>query len=69
AADPGAKIAGQYDAPLKLAGVKTPMELSARTSYVIAPSGEVVFAYDNLDASDHVNQTLNAVKAWRAKHK
>ena len=69
AADPGAKIAGQYDAPLKMAGLKTPMELSARTSYVIAPSGEVVFAYDNLDASDHVNQTLNAVKAWRAKHK
>jgi peroxiredoxin len=69
AADPGAKIAKQYDAPLKMAGVVVPRDLSARTSYVIAPSGEVVFAYDNLDASDHVNQTLGAVKAWRAKHK
>jgi peroxiredoxin len=69
AADPGAKIARQYDAPLKLAGVTVPKDLSARTSYVIAPDGQVVFAYDNLDASDHVNQTLGAVKAWRAKHK
>jgi peroxiredoxin Q/BCP len=67
AADPGAKIANQYDAPLKMAGMKTPMELSARTSYVIAQNGNVVFAYDNLDASDHVNQTLTAVKALNAK--
>ena len=67
AADPGAKIANQYDAPLKMAGIKTPMELSARTSYVIAQNGTVVFAYDNLDASDHVNQTLTAVKALKGK--
>jgi peroxiredoxin Q/BCP len=67
AADPGAKIANQYDAPLKMAGMKTPMELSARTSYVIAQNGNVVFAYDNLDASDHVNQTLTAVKALNGK--
>ena len=67
AADPGAKIANQYDAPLKMAGMKTPMELSARTSYVIDKKGNVVFAYDNLDASDHVNQTLSAVKALNGK--
>ncbi|MEO8115452.1 MAG: peroxiredoxin [Phenylobacterium sp.] len=69
AADPGAKIARAYDAPLKVAGVVVPKDLSARTSYVIAPDGTVVFAYDNLDASDHVGQTLAAVKAWRAKHR
>jgi peroxiredoxin len=68
AADPGAKIAKEYDAPLKMAGVKMPADLSARTSYVVAPDGKVVFAYSNLDASDHVNQTLAAVKAWKAKH-
>jgi peroxiredoxin len=68
AADPGAKIAKEYDAPLKMAGMKVPGDLSARTSYVIAPDGKVVFAYSNLDASDHVNQTLAAVKAWKAKH-
>ena len=67
AADPGAVIANQYDAPLKMAGMKTPMELSARTSYVIDKKGNVVFAYDNLDASDHANQTLTAVKALNGK--
>ena len=68
AADPGAKIAKAYDAPLKMAGITAPGDLSARTSYVVAPDGKVVFAYSNLDASDHVNQTLAAVKAWKAKH-
>ena len=69
AADPGAKIAKQYDAPLKLAGITVPKDLSARTSYVIAPDGKIIFAYDNLDASDHVSQTLGAVTAWRAKQR
>jgi peroxiredoxin len=68
AADPGAKIAKLYDAPLRMAGMTMPMDLSARTSYVIAPEGKVVFAYSNMDATGHVDQTLAAVKAWRAKH-
>ena len=33
----------------------------------IDKKGNVVFAYDNLDASDHVNQTLTAVKALNGK--
>ena len=69
AADPGAKIAKIYDAPLKVAGVKAPTDLSARTSYVIAPDSTVLLAYDNLKADDHVNQTLTALKAWKAKQK
>jgi peroxiredoxin len=68
AADPGAKIAKEYDAPLKMAGLAAMGDLSSRTSYVIAPDGKVLSAYSNLDPSDHVNQTLSAVKAWRAKH-
>ena len=71
AADPGAAIAKQYDAPLAIpdgkGGTRAIEGMSARTSYVIAKNGNVVFAYDNLDASDHVNQTLNAVKALNAK--
>ena len=58
ASDPGAKIAGQYDAILK----QKP-EWSDRTSYVIAPSGSIAFAYSNLDPKEHVSQTLKAVKA------
>lgn len=68
AADPGAKIAKAYDAPLKMAGITLPTDLSARTSYVVAPDGKIISAYSNMDASDHVNQTLAALKAWRDKH-
>ncbi len=62
AADPGAKIARQYDSVL----VVKP-DWSDRTSYVIAPNGQVLHAYSKMDPSDHVNQTLAAVKAYNAK--
>jgi thioredoxin-dependent peroxiredoxin len=68
AADPGAKIAKEYDSPLKMAGMSMPMDLSARASYVIAPDGKVISTYSNMAADDHVNQTMTALKAWRAKH-
>ena len=54
--------------PLKMAGMAMPMDLSSRTSYVIAPDGTVISAYNNMAADDHVNQTMNSLKAWRAKH-
>ena len=54
---------------MKMAGIKAPVDISARTSYVIAPDGTVLLAYDNLKADDHVNQTLSALKAWKAKQK
>jgi len=58
AADPGAKIAKQYDAIL----AQKP-EWSDRTSYVISPSGSIVHVYSNLDPKEHVKQTLDALKA------
>ena len=58
AADPGAKIAKQYDAILSMKP-----EWSDRTSYVIAPSGSIVHVYSNLDPKEHVKETLDAVKA------
>ncbi len=61
-ADPGAKIARQYDAIL----VAKP-DWSDRTSYVISPKGEILHAYSKLDPSEHVAQTLGAVKAYNAK--
>jgi len=60
AADPGAKIAAQYDAIL----AQKP-EWSNRTSYVIAPSGSIVHVYSNLDPNEHVKETLAAVKALK----
>ena len=57
AADTGAKIAGQYDAIL----AQKP-EWSNRTSYVIASTGEIVHVYSDLNPTEHVKQTLDAVK-------
>ena len=62
AADQGAKIAKQYDAIL----AQKP-EWSNRTSYVIAPSGEIAHVYSDLNPSKHVRETLDAVKALK-KH-
>jgi peroxiredoxin Q/BCP len=62
AADPGARIARQYDSVL---AVKP--DWSDRTSYVIAPNGTILHAYSKLDPSDHVAQTLAAVKAYNTK--
>ena len=58
AADPGAKIAGKYDAILD----KKP-EWSDRTSYVIDRSGKIVHVHSDLNPNRHVAETLAAVKA------
>ena len=58
AADPGAKIAREYDAILD----KKP-DWSDRTSYVISPSGAIVHVYSDLNPTKHVDETLAAVKA------
>jgi peroxiredoxin len=65
AADPDASIAARYDSKINI-----PLygKLSARTSYVIAPDGKVIFAYDALKPDQHVALTLDALKQWRAKH-
>ena len=60
AADPGVKIAKEYDAVLALKP-----SWSNRTSYVIAPSGEIAYVYSDLNPKDHVRETLDAVKALR----
>jgi peroxiredoxin Q/BCP len=57
AADPGAKIAKQYDAVLPMKP-----DWSNRTSYLIAPDGKVVAVYSDLDPKQHVQQMLDAVK-------
>jgi len=57
AADPGAKIAAQYDAIL----AKKP-EWSDRTSYLVDRSGRIAAVYSDLDPKQHVQQMLDAVK-------
>jgi peroxiredoxin Q/BCP len=63
AADPGAKIAEDYKSTLAIYPGH-----SDRTSYVIAPTGKVIFVYSNLGAEQHVTKTLEALKAYRTTH-
>ena len=58
ASDPGAKIAKSYDATLMVRP-----GWSSRTSYVISKNGQVADVYSSLDPTDHVANTLAAVKA------
>lgn len=64
ASDADQKIMKAYDAVL----ARKP-ELADRTSYVIAPDGKIIFSYTNLDPSNHVALTMQAVKDWRDTHK
>ena len=43
-------------------------DISNRTSFVIAPDGKIIYVYSALDPAGHVTGTMDAVKAWRAKH-
>jgi thioredoxin-dependent peroxiredoxin len=42
---------------------------SNRTSYVIAPDGRIIYAYSDLNWRNHVTNTLNAVREWRARQR
>lgn len=64
AADPGAKIAAQYDTAVKMQG-KT---MSDRTSYVIAPDGKILMSYTDRNPDQHIQKALAAVKQYRSAH-
>jgi len=63
AADPKLSIAKSYDSTLAIYPGH-----SNRTSYVITPDHKVLFAYSAMDPSKHVEETMDALKAWRATH-
>ena len=64
AADPDQSIMKSYDAIL---AVKP--EYADRTSYVISPSGEIIYTYTDLQPDKHVENTLDALRKWAAGHK
>lgn len=63
AADTRQSVMKAYDAVLA-----AHPQYANRTSYVIAPDGTIVYTYTSLDPSLHVQNTLNALKTWRADH-
>jgi peroxiredoxin len=64
-ADPEAKVIRAYRALMLDVG---PMTFSNRISYVIAPDGKIVMAYQDSSPEPHIEKTLAAVRQWRAEH-
>ena len=58
ASDHDTAIAKKYDAKL------TAMPMADRISYVISPNGKVVYNYQSLNPSRHVEKTLSALKEF-----
>jgi peroxiredoxin Q/BCP len=44
-------------------------EYANRTSYVIAPTGVVIYSYTAMKPDQHVENTMAAVRKWQADHK
>ena len=63
AADPDQHIMRSYDAVLA-----AKPEYANRTSYVISPSGRIIYAYTDLQPDKHVENTLDALRKWNAGH-
>jgi thioredoxin-dependent peroxiredoxin len=63
ASDADQKITKSYDAVLAIKP-----EYANRTSYVIAPTGKIIYEYTALDPDGHVAKTLAAVEKWKADH-
>ena len=64
ASDSSQGIMKSYDAVMQLRP-----EYANRVSYVIAPNGKVVYNYQSLNPSRHVEKTLAALKDWSQSKK
>lgn len=64
AADGDQRIMKAYDAVMM--GF---LAYANRTSYVIAPNGHIIYEYTALDPSNHVENTLAAIRKWKSKQK
>ena len=64
ASDADGKIMKAYDSVLA-----DHPEYANRTSYVIAPTGKIIYSYTAMDPDQHVANTLAAVKKWEDAHK
>jgi peroxiredoxin Q/BCP len=64
ASDADGSIMKNYDAVLA-----AKPEYANRTSYVIAPTGDIIYSYTELKPDQHVENTMAAVKKWQDGHK
>ena len=42
--------------------------ISNRTSFVIAPNGSILLSYTDPKPQAHIEKTMAAVRAWKARH-
>ena len=61
AADPDGVVIKLYDASLLFGS-----ETSKRVTYVITPDGKIFNTYSDMNPREHVTESLNAVKRWKA---
>ena len=64
ASDADGSVMKEYDAVL----AQKP-DYANRTSYVIAPTGQIIYSYTDLSPEEHVANTMAAVKKWQDEHK
>jgi peroxiredoxin Q/BCP len=64
AADTDQSIMKSYDAILA-----SKPQYANRTSYVIVPSGKIIYTYTNLHPDQHVGNTLAALREWESSRK
>lgn len=63
ASDADGSVMKAYDAVLPIKP-----DFANRTSYVIAPTGQIIYSYTDLKPDKHVENTLDAVKKYQAEH-
>src|SRR4030081_1755950 len=64
ASDADGNVMKNYDAVLPVKPA-----YANRTSYVIAPTGVIIYSYTDLKPDKHVENTMAAVKKWQDDHK
>lgn len=63
ASDADGSVMKAYDAVLP-----SHPEYANRTSYVIVPTGEIIYSYTAMNPEGHVHNTMAAVRKWRDGH-
>src|SRR5260370_12736920 len=63
ASDADGSVMKNYDAILP-----AKPDYANRTSYVIAPTGVIIYSYTDLKPDKHVENTMSAVKKWQDAH-
>jgi peroxiredoxin len=68
AADPDGAVVRAFDS-LRATPRPDGSQVSDRISFVIAPDGKIIYAYQDSAPQKHIENTLDVVRRWRENHK